>query len=208
MPTNDGAALLLVQGSLQLGPCELTKTKSPITMKKHFLLGLLGLCASLGAAQAAVVATGTYNGKEYLLVSPNSWSGAQAEAVTLGGNLVTLDDAAEDAWVFGAFESYWGTGQYGGWIGYNDTASEGVFSWVSGESSSYTNWNIGEPNQAGDEDGVHYWPNGAWNDLNVDNRLYGIVERPIRNGVPEGGAGLALLGIALGGLGLLKRRMQ
>ncbi|MFM5889565.1 MAG: hypothetical protein ACKOQS_14980, partial [Dolichospermum sp.] len=38
----------------------------------------------------------TYNGKFYLLSNAGTWTQAQAQAVTLGGNLVTVNDAAEN----------------------------------------------------------------------------------------------------------------
>ena len=70
----------------------------------------------------------TYNGNQYLLTSPNlTWSQAQAEAESLGGNLVTINDASEETWLknnFGDTEGFW--------IGINDAASEGNFEWASG----------------------------------------------------------------------------
>ena len=56
------------------------------------------------------------------------------------------------------------------WIGLNDQAIEGAYLWLDGSPSSFTNWNVGEPNNAGPEDCVFaiYLPNlsalGTWND--------------------------------------------
>ena len=54
------------------------------------------------------------------------------------------------------------------WIGYTDEDSEGNFEWVSGSSSGYTNWNSGEPNDAGfggEDCAVLSYFGGDWNDL-------------------------------------------
>jgi hypothetical protein len=61
-------------------------------------------------------------------------------------------------------------------IGYTDRAEEGVWRWVSGESSGFEFWASGEPNDAneGEDIAVMNWqhevqsepePAGAWNDL-------------------------------------------
>jgi len=51
------------------------------------------------------------------------------------------------------------------WIGFSDAATEGAFRWENGRSFSYTNWNTGEPNDAGGvEDYAEMFSNGMWND--------------------------------------------
>ena len=51
------------------------------------------------------------------------------------------------------------------WIGLHDIDTEGTFGWADGNNSSYRNWAIGEPNQSGNEDCVHIFGSGRWNDL-------------------------------------------
>ncbi|MFK8112482.1 MAG: carbohydrate-binding domain-containing protein [Rubripirellula sp.] len=86
----------------------------------------------------------TRDGHLYLLTSnATTWTSAQVEAGSLGGNLVTISDAAEEAWlqqVFGTQLEYW--------IGLNDQATEGDFVWASGEELSYTNWAVGQPSDS------------------------------------------------------------
>lgn len=124
-------------------------------------------------AYAAVLVgplTNAANGHIYYLLSTNSWTVAEAEAVSLGGHLVTINDDAEQKWVYSAF------GSNEVWIGLTDRDVEGTFQWVSGETSTYRNWDPGEPNNAvsgnNNQDYVHIYSNtnttvsrrGKWDD--------------------------------------------
>ena len=106
----------------------------------------------------------TYNGHTYLLSTAGTWAEAQAEAKRLGGNLLTINDAAEEAWVrstFSASERLW--------IGLNDADVEGQFKWVSGEAVTYTNWAPGEPNNSGsaqDYGTINF--NNQWDDTSAN----------------------------------------
>ncbi len=88
--------------------------------------------------------TNKTTGHRYYLLSPNTWAGAEAEAVTLGGHLATINDAAENDYVISLFaRSGW---PY--WIGLNDAESEGEFRWVSGQALGFTAWGDGQPSDA------------------------------------------------------------
>lgn len=66
------------------------------------------------------------------------------------------------------------------WIGLNDLRKEGQFAWSDGtpfNSSVYSNWNEGEPNNAGDEDCVERRGSG-WNDEQCSAIRFYICERP------------------------------
>ena len=121
-----------------------------------------------------------YNGKEYLLSSAKSWEDAQTEAKSVGGNLVTINNAAEETWLqqnFGTSEQLW--------IGLTDRNTEGMFEWVNGETATYRNWSPGEPNDykfsgafPGGEDYAVMNQGTQWNDLpnNYGGIYRGIVE--------------------------------
>ena len=132
--------------------------------------------------------TNSANGHAYYLLSGSTWTEAEAKAVTLGGHLVTINDADENAWVQSTFS---GGGTRGLWIGLNDAASEGNFTWVSGDPSLYRNWYPGEPNNYGDEDyayiGYPTFADGTWNDQpdNAVNPASGADFRGFMYGVVE-----------------------
>lgn len=140
------------------------------------------------------------NGNTYHLIMEDSWQNSQAEAVTLGGNLATIRSSAEQDWVFDTFSS---ASRQFLWIGLNDAESEGSFVWASGESSTYTNWIINEPNnQFGNEHYAHMWHgfDGQWNDANETHNAFGVVEV---SAVPEPSGLLPLL---IGSCCCLRRR--
>ena len=125
-----------------------------------------------------------------LTTGAKTWEAAQAEALSLGGNLVTINNAAEEAQLkanFGTTEQFW--------IGLTDRDSEGTFEWVNGEAVLYTNWAPGEPNDFGtgeDYAQINFGPNRQWNDLGAAATRRGIIE--IKGNPVEAGDGNGLLG--------------
>jgi hypothetical protein len=83
----------------------------------------------------------SYGGHFYLITdSSQTWASAEAQAVTWGGHLATVNDAAEQQWLFQTF------GRFGDvWVGLTDQAAEGTWAWISGQAASYTNWASGQP---------------------------------------------------------------
>ena len=125
-----------------------------------------------------------FNGHKYRLTSgAKSWTEAEAEAASLGGHLVAINDAAEQQFLVDTFL----TGSDANkafWIGLTDQATEGTFEWNTGEPVSYTNWQSGEPNNhGGNEDYAEFnlyyslgqsAQQGTW----TDNTVGGVVNGP------------------------------
>jgi hypothetical protein len=194
------------------------------------------LLASIGAAFLAAnslnaaVLSSVYDpdsGHTYKTISPNSWTGAEAEAVSLGGHLVTISSATENAFIVAnvIVPTYSANPM---WIGlYDPYTNDGAgptsthaahFIWSSGEPVTYTNWYpvSNEPNNDyGEYSGAINWhfvdgkttDHGYWNDTHnagtayqTNGGYYGIVEI-----APEP-ASLSLL--AIGGACLLVRRRK
>lgn len=161
-------------------------------LKRFIPAALMAIWAAIGEVQSAVVVggpvTNNANGHRYYLLSADTWESSQTFAASLGGNLATIEDAAEQIWIFDTF------GNYGGvirnlWIGLSDQASEGSFVWANNSNSTYRNWAVGADNGLGDRDVVcmlHPASEQAGRWLDIDNTLAehdghpicGIVEIP------------------------------
>jgi hypothetical protein len=127
------------------------------------------------------------NGNVYFKLSPAAWGNCENFAnILLGAHLITINDAAENAWVLNTFSAPLG---HALWIGLNDFAVEGSHVWSSGETSAYRNWAAGQPDNAGGlEDYVHMLGNGQWNDnQNAAASIYGVVEVPCNISILETG---------------------
>ena len=134
----------------------------------------------------------------YVIVSGPTWEEAEANAVKLGGHLVTINNKEENDFLYNSFIQpkvqtpflpepfingfrYWGA--Y--WIGLSDKINEGNWQWISGENSNYSNWygNVGGDDAHGGQDyGVFGWQwSNSWDDGGgpgggKQEGLYGIAE--------------------------------
>lgn len=150
------------------------------------------------------------NGHEYYLLSEQSWQDAEAEAQSLGGHLVTINDAAENQWVLETFDDA-RTAFF--WIGFNDFAVEDNFEWASGEATTFVNWGSIEPNNstASNPNGEDFalmltetkngFIAGEWND--GTGTAFGVAE--VVTVVPEPGSALLLLIGAVGYIAIIRR---
>jgi hypothetical protein len=153
------------------------------------LLTLVALIATGVTSQGASVYTiGTpiynpANGHTYFVVSSATWSDSEAFAQTLGGHLVTINDAAENAWVYANLIAP--DPNRNAWMGLNAPIYTGPWTWASGEAVTYLNWASGEPNGVGGPPwGANFFPPNSpfgrtpstWNDAPQSQSVQGIVE--------------------------------
>ena len=150
------------------------------------------------------------NNHQYALTNTiGEWAACEAEAVSQGGHLVTINNAAEEAWI----NTNIGTATY--WIGFTDQTVEGTWVWIAGDGgtwttgvggTSYTNWGPGEPNDGDFFVGEDYalmnwsdWSGNNWNDSGPNRpggyTFPGVVEAAVP--IP---CALLLLGSGLAGL--------
>jgi hypothetical protein len=182
---------------------------------RALLVGLAMVVSGVGVAEA-IPSQFPGNGHFYDVITvPGgiSWGGAKAlaELLTLGplsGHLATITSDAEGAFVTSTFDpqvppstiNYW-LGGFQPVPGLDEPA--GGWVWVTGEPFIYTNWQGGEPNDAGDEEhALLLWEqiNGAgarqWNDGNPSILAPGFVVEFERVSVPEPlASGLLLTGL-------------
>ncbi len=98
---------------------------------------------------------GTFGGHNYFISEEKATRpAAQAIAQANGGNLLTINSKAEEAFLDSRI--------YGGevWLGLSDTQIEGIPQWDNGEAVDYTNWNPSP-------DGTIYVSNSPANDYVV-----------------------------------------
>lgn len=154
--------------------------KTIATLLAVLVSQILSQCA-FGAVSAPIY--NPANGHNYFLVGGNTWTLAQSVGLSLGGNLVTINDAAENAWLKTNFLDP--NPAINPWIGLQDMDNNNTWEWISGEPVSYLNWAPGEPNFSF-ERVSNIFPSshsltGKWNNAYDDvssGVLFGIVEVP------------------------------
>lgn len=118
------------------------------------------------ASGAIVDAVNPANGLRYISFATTTWTAAEATAQLLGSHLVSIADANENEWIRATFGTFNGAAQRI-WIGATDEGTEGQWRWSDGTPFGFTNWNSGEPNNAGNTE--HYAEmlglQGTWNDM-------------------------------------------
>ena len=173
---------------------------------------LVAACTALasvvlpGSAGAATIDSDTFMGHTYYLLDEKPWLQQEAEAVTLGGHLVTINDDAENTWVWDRF----GGVRIGLFFGFNDFADEGNWVWASGEAVTFINWRGGEPNDAGGNEDFGELGTGdyKWNDVSPQHAWRAVAEvGPTPTEVPEP-ASLILLSTGAAGFVAKARRRQ
>jgi hypothetical protein len=173
-------------------------------MTKMFLAG----AAMAVATQAAPVVYGTHT---YDLIRANgiTWADAQAAASALGTgwHLATITSSAEQSFITGSVVGSSNPGEF--WLG-GVQDGFGQWTWVTGETWGYTNWNPGEPNDnygPGSENHLATWGSGTWrwNDEGNLGNITGYIVEHSPEAVPEPGT-MALMGLGLLGVGMAYRR--
>lgn len=133
------------------------------------------------SATATTWSAANTNAQAATLVQP---PGMELDITGVTGHLANITSAAENTFVDGIAPA-------NAWIGGSDAAVEGEWRWDAGPEAgqqfwqggtggstvggSYAHWGGGEPNNSGNEDGVHMRPDGFWNDQNTGTTNYNYV---------------------------------
>ncbi|KAM4702870.1 uncharacterized protein WCC33_011406 [Rhinophrynus dorsalis] len=93
-----------------------------------------------------------------------NFESAQKTCKEAGGILATPRNAAENNAVQEILHAKGDTIK--AFLGISDLQVEGIFKYLGGDKLTFTNWNLGEPNNSKDnEDCVEIQDNGKWNDI-------------------------------------------
>lgn len=132
------------------------------------------------------------NGHYYgLTTTIGTWTQVNAEALSRGGYLASINSAAEQQFIFSNF------GGLERYIGFTDQGQEGTFRWTSGEPFTFTNWFPGEPNGGTAENVGQLRPDGLWNDHPGTLPFRGIIEFNFNPQGPPISTGNAVLDFSL-----------
>lgn len=197
-------------------------------MKKHLLKTLIvggAFACAIPAFSQTLVTSTTYGGDTYSLYSDGGvdWADAESYAASQGGTLAVLTSSTQTTAVYdalinnGFFTTSGGAGEEA-WLGGSPaspdsngaTTDPNNWAWVTGDawtSFDEGNFDSGEPN--GDYNshlGINLDGTAQWNDEGNTSEIGGfIVETP--SGVPDGGMTIAMLGTAVSGLALIRRKL-
>jgi hypothetical protein len=148
---------------------------------KRFAL-LFALVATPAMASTVGPVNNPVNHHDYYVTNDLlTWQAARTWAQNLGGDLVAINNSAENQFVTGILPASPATF----WLGANDAFFEGEFEWSTFEAFSYTNWAPGEPDDnaalGGNGDYVVIdRQSGQWSDTNGNFLAPGAVAEVVR----------------------------
>ncbi|CAJ1072734.1 macrophage mannose receptor 1-like [Xyrichtys novacula] len=119
-----------------------------------------------------------YNGHcFYVNRTQKTWSDAQRECRSTGGDLVSVRNVEDQSFVISQL-GYTSTDEL--WIGLNDRKTEGLFEWADHSTVSFTSWEFGKPAVSTDvKDCVLIrGPNGNWADRACEEKHGFICMKP------------------------------
>ena len=101
------------------------------------------------------------------------WKDAEQKCVEYGGHLTSIQSSEENKFIYDL------SVKTETWIGGNDLATEGSWTWADGTSWSFTNWR-GLPNNDGNEDclDIGYYKE-EWNDNKCSSKLPSICKKSV-----------------------------
>ncbi|XP_061732556.1 macrophage mannose receptor 1 isoform X2 [Nerophis ophidion] len=109
-------------------------------------------------------------------LSMRTWAEARADCINQGGDLISITDPFEQAFVQGVIQST--PNGVSLWMGGHDTITEGGWEWTDGSPFRYVHWSPGNPDDYYGEDCLSIYINGGyWNDDNCGHKRGYICKR-------------------------------
>jgi hypothetical protein len=120
--------------------------------------------------------TATRLGRNYAICArPRTYADARLACQALGLDLAVPGSAGENTFLQGLLS---GGATSTSWLGLTDAAVEGTWRTVAGAALTFTSWEAGEPNNAGNQDCTQMYESGNWDDLGCDSVLSALCEQP------------------------------
>jgi tetratricopeptide (TPR) repeat protein len=107
----------------------------------------------------------------------STWVEARDYCASQGGHLVTIQDVAENEFVYELTNG-------SSWLGATDEEQEGTWLWVTGEPVQYTNWNVDEPSNLDDEDYLFFEHSPQWRVTSSSDLLTFTCEWDLESATP------------------------
>ncbi|MBY0111770.1 MAG: hypothetical protein K2Y21_03030 [Phycisphaerales bacterium] len=151
------------------------------------LSAVIGCVLAVGSAADAAItveAGPVFNpatGSRYYRIKGGDWNQLRDFAVSMGGDLASVDNAAENTWIRANIVG----NSSKPYIGLSDAGVEGTLVWSDGSTSAYRNWRVGEPTNTEAKDYVRFdgQASGTWEIVTADFSREGIVEiKPTSSG--------------------------
>ncbi|XP_040292886.1 collectin-43-like isoform X4 [Bufo bufo] len=124
--------------------------------------------------KALLFARGAIAGENIFVTSGKELTYDESKAICLkaGGQLATPRNSEENNAILNIAQYY----NMSVYLGITDIQTEGTFRYLDGKLITYSNWNIGEPNQRGEEDCVEMKIDGKWNDGQCQSKRLNVCE--------------------------------
>lgn len=120
--------------------------------------------------------TATRLGRNYAMCArPRTFADARLACQAIGLDLAVPGSRGENSFLQGLLPGAWTTNA---WLGLTDAAVEGTWRTVAGATLTFTSWQAGEPNNAGNQDCTQMYTSGNWDDLGCDQLLSALCEQP------------------------------
>lgn len=115
-------------------------------------------------------------GRNYAMCArPRTFNDARLACQALRLDLAVPGSRGENTFLQGLLSGGWTTNA---WLGLTDAAVEGTWRTVAGATLTFTSWQAGEPNNAGNQDCTQMYTSGNWDDLGCDQILSVLCEQP------------------------------
>ena len=115
-------------------------------------------------------------GRNYALCArARTYADARLACQAIGLDLAVPGSRGENTFLQGLLS---GGATSTSWLGLTDAAVEGTWRTVAGATLTFTSWEAGEPNNAGNQDCTQMYENGNWDDLDCGALLSAVCEQP------------------------------